>query len=302
MKITKKRIVNVEHYISTIRDEEEFYVAISDLENQRARSIQIGFTENLSIGEQILPLAVGPVTRFNANGKNIIRRDLEKETFYVQREWSWTDWADNTHSKVVFIPRLRFPRDFINPPSEELLIDDYNNAKIIVSRQLVKTPENFTDIKHIINVFLELFGECDLIRENYQPFIFENITRLNWRILPPGQYPWEKVREQVKDRIQQLPRGNRPIVEHQLEIISNHTPNFVAVGQGGFSDYMVFGFPVKNIYVLESTRTGNATYVFNEDWEVLSQMNKAEILNNNLQQERILHTPNWEAKINQLLR
>jgi hypothetical protein len=182
------------------------------------------------------------------------------------------------------------------------LIDNYNEAKIIVSRQLIKTPENFTDIKHVINVFLELFGECDLIRENYQPFIFENITRLNWRILPPGQYPWEKVREQVKDRIQQLPRGNRPIVENQLEIISNHTPNFVAVGQGGFSDYMVFGFPAKNIYVLESIRTGNATYVFNEDWEVLSQMNKAEILNNNLQQERILHTPNWEAKINQLLR
>jgi hypothetical protein len=51
MKITKKRIVNVEHYISTVRDGEEFYVAISDLENQRVRSIQIGFTENLTIGE-----------------------------------------------------------------------------------------------------------------------------------------------------------------------------------------------------------------------------------------------------------
>lgn len=228
-------------------------------------------------------------------------RDLPKERFFVSRLWKWKDFQDNQYEKIIYIPRERFQRNLVLPPGEELLIDSYGQNNIIVSRALIKTPENYDSIKHIVNIFLEIFGECDLIKEDYTSFLYENVTRLNWRILPQGQYPWENVRQIVQETIVRQPRGNQPVIAHQLEVITNHIPNFVAVGQGGFNDYIVFGFPSKNIYILESIKTGNATYVFGDDWVNLSRMTKAEILNNNLFIDRIFHNPTWMQRINDIL-
>lgn len=301
MKIIKRRVINVEPYIATVRHGEEFHIAFNGFNDQLARIRQIGFSENLQVGQQILPFILGPISRFNANGKYLIRRDLPKEEFFMERIWKWKDYQGNEYEKFVYVRRERYQRELIPPPSEELVIDSYGQNNIVVSRAFVKGPANFDEIKHTINLFLELFGECDLIRENYEPFLFENVTRLNWKIFPPGQYPWPAVREIAQERIQRQPAGNRPVIANRLEKITSHTPNFVAVGQGGFYDYVVFGFPQKEIYILESIKTGNATYVFGNDWEVLSRITKAEILNNQLQQERIFHRPGWEAKINEIL-
>ena len=226
MKIIKKRIINVENYITAIRFGERFHVVSLDLDTKINRIRQIGFSENLELGEKILPAILGPVSRYNSEGKFNIRRDLEKETFYMCRHWEWTDWGGNTHSDFVYIPRERYPRELIPPPSEELLVTNYNDTKMIVSREFVKEENDFNSIKHIINLFLELFGECDLIRENYQPFIPDNITRLNWKIFPQGQYPWEQVRDIVQERVERQPRGNRPVIERQIKSITNYVPSW----------------------------------------------------------------------------
>lgn len=300
MKIIKKRIINVDPYIATIKNGEEFHIAFNSFNENIERINQIGFT-NPQVGEQILPAILGPVSRYNANGRFNIRRDLPKEEFYVERLWKWKDYQGNEYEKITFTRRERYPRELVPPPGEELLVDSYGQNNIIVSRAFIKEEENYEVIKHTLNLFLELFGECDLIRENYEPFVYNNITRLNWRILPQGEYPWATIREVAQERIARQPVGNRPVISNRLEIISAHVPNFVAVGRGGFYDYMVFGFPAKNIYILESIKTGNATYVFGKDWEELSKLTKAEILNNDLQEERIFHSPAWEVRINEIL-
>jgi hypothetical protein len=301
MKIIKKRVINVETYLSTIRNDEEFHIAFNGFNERRERIQQIGFSNNPQVGEQILPAIIGSVTRFNANGSFILRRELPKETYYIARLWKWKDFQGNEYEKIIYIPRERYHREPIAPPSEELLIDSYGQNNIVVSRAFKNEPQSFEAIKNMINIFLEIFGECDLIRENYEPFLYDNVTRLNWRILPQGDYPWPIIRNLAQERIARQPRGNQPVIANQLEIITTHVPNFVAVGEGGFSDYIVFGFREKNIYILESIRVGNATYIFGNNWEVLSRMTKAEILNNNLHLERIFHSPNWEHKINQIL-
>lgn len=70
----------------------------------------------------------------------------------------------------------------------------------------------------------------------------------------------------------------------------------------GYS-YGVVGnkFNQRNIYTLESLYYGNATYIFGEKWEELSKKTKAEILNQNLQADRIIHREGWDSKIDQLL-
>lgn len=87
MKIIKKRVLNVESYISTVRDGEEFHIAFNGFNENIARIQQIGFSNNPQVGEQVLPTVVGPVTRFNANGSFTLRRDLPKETYFMTRLW-----------------------------------------------------------------------------------------------------------------------------------------------------------------------------------------------------------------------
>ena len=47
---------------------------------------------------------------------------------------------------------------------------------------------------------------------------------------------------------------------------------------------------------------GNATYVFRDNWEGLSKLSKAEIIQNNLQEKRLVHRVNWPYKILEILK
>ena len=127
------------------------------------------------------------------------------------------------------------------------------------------------------------------------------MRRLNWEILPPGRYPWEQLKERVNPVIKQAKEGNQKVILNRFETINSFAPEFYAIGRGGFRGYLIFGFPKQNIYILESIFTYNATYVFEEKWEALSQMTKAQILNENLQKERIIHQKGWHARIRQLV-
>ena len=56
------------------------------------------------------------------------------------------------------------------------------------------------------------------------------------------------------------------------------------------------------IYVLESLIYGNATYILGENWENLSQLSKAEILNGNHHLERFVHGENWEDNLKEFIK
>ena len=300
MNIRKVRIRNINPYLRLIAQNDNFHIGLLNFNDYQDRLKDIGFTEELRVNEQILPKSVGSITEYNSEGKYNILKDQEKETYYQTREWTWKDWGGNTHSKIVYIQRERYPREFVAPPSCELKIAEKENSKLLISESLNRNSGE-EKIKHIINLFLEIFGECDILTNELIPPISHNTVRLNWKLLPQGEYPWERLQEEVTEIIDRQPRGNQPVAYFRLETITDHTPNFVAVGNGGFNDYLVFGFPNKNLFILESIRTGNATYVFDHNWEELSQLSKKEILDNALQHDRIIHREDWEDNINELL-
>lgn len=101
--------------------------------------------------------------------------------------------------------------------------------------------------------------------------------------------------------VRDAPGTNQPVVEYRLERVNRYQPKFVAIGRAGFRGYVIFGFPEKNLYVLESAYIGNATYVFAENWEELSKRTKAEILSESLQLRRIIHRDGWDSEIDRLL-
>jgi hypothetical protein len=189
------------------------------------------------------------------------------------------------------------------PPSVELTIaTNPRDEKLVVSPAMGYTRTNEQDILHIINLFLEIFGECHIVTSDLEEIIRAEVRRLNWEVLPSGRMPWKRLRPHVDSFVRRHRRGNRPVIESRLQTINAHEPEFVALGRAGFSGYVVFGFPGKNLYVMESVNRDNATYIFEEDWRRLSMMTKAEILDHSLQKDRIVHRNGWPSRIENLLR
>lgn len=305
MLIKQRRIVNLPLHLDFVQSGTSVALGLSGIDRFHDKFTTMGFGD-LAPGETVLPArSSGPVSRYNAEGKNNIHRDRPMETAYRTIRWHWIechgiDRVEQSDWKAV--PYQRYPRTFVLPPSIEIQIATSSSGEpVLVSQTYKYVPENEDVIQHIINLFLELFGECEVFSGDLSPIMRSPTRRLNWHILPPGKYPWDVLHERLNPAIEQAPKGNRSLVSERFEIISAHQPAFTAIGMGGFRGYVVFGFPSKNLYLLECAFVDNATYVFGESWEDLSKLTKAEILDGKLVKERMVHREKWRERITRLL-
>lgn len=296
----------MQRYLNVLNIGDYFRVAIKFDDGIKAILIKAGFTEDFATGEKILPsIQFGKISTINAEGTYKKRKDLEMETVYRQIEWNWKDWGGNEHSDIVDIPYKRYPREYTLPPSIELQILESPKLeeKIIASDLILYDESNYELIKHTINLFLEIFRVCIILKKDLAPVVKNTkIVRLNWEVLPKGRYPWDKSKRYLDSIIGVAKRGHQPVIRQRFEIISKANPDFLALGKAGFHGYVVFGFSKKNIFILESIHFGNATYIFENDWECLSQMTKAEILNNNFQKDRLIHKNGWKEEVEKYIK
>jgi hypothetical protein len=307
MIIRKRRIRKVEKYLGFITPGSRIALGLSEINRLVDKLHLCGFSQALEIGETVLPNAsLGPVSQFNAEGKYIKHKDQPMETAYRMVEWHWKefrgrhDTEDMTDWRNVSYPR--YPRTYVSAPSVELQIaSNAQGSSMLIADPVEYNEDNFDTIRHTVNLFLEIFGECQIFGDDLEQIIHSPLIRLNWKILPPGRYPWERLEEHVRPLIEQARQGNQVIIEDRFKTINGYNPDFHAVGQAGFYGYVVFGFPAKGIFVFESIFTRNATYVFDENWEDLSKMTKAEILSEQLQRDRIIHLRGWHDRILTLL-
>jgi len=298
LKISQTRIRSLKKYIPFIQGKE--IVVSIDANSNAAKMRQVGFSSSPQEGEMILPIPIGTVSAFNAEGKEKIRKDLPMETHYRQVEWTWEQWSGRdqteTRSKIADVPYDRYPRDFIEPPSVELKL-----AQEKVVSQVLSYPKDEDLIIHTINLFLEIFGECEILNSNLEEIIKTPEKSLKWAVLPEGEMPWNKIEKDLEPALKRANSQEKAVFRDRFDTINSYKPDFGAYGLAGFSGYVVFGFKRKNLYICESIWHGNAIYVFQEDWRELSKMTKAEILRGGLQKERIIHYQDWKDRIDELL-
>jgi len=304
--ITKRRIRSLGQYIKGFKSGDKIVICVSCNRECAEKAVNIGFTNDLSAGERVLPKDIGNITRFNSKGKEIPLKDKAKETHFRQQEWQWKQFRGRygfeEKSKIVDIPYERYPRKGIEAPSFELMVAvDVTGSKLIVSDSMDLVQASEDQIIHVINLFLEVFGACEIRNEDLDAIIKAPVKNLNWDILPLGKKPWGELQPLVSCVIDSASKGNRVVIDKRFEAINSYEPDFVAVGRAGFSGYLVFGFLDKSLYVLESTKTNNATYIIENDWERLSGLTKAEILNRKLHKERVVHRESWFNEMNRVL-
>ncbi len=290
MQLKGKSVRSISKFTPIINDGRSFFIGVTVAGNEDRLQI-IGFPKNIEAGLSILPSEIGKCTKFNSSGREVVRMDLPlvSETKMV---WStWNDWHGYSHSGIQRRNYKVRQKDLIAPPGEHITIFKTGNDLFAVSRELSVTNDSEDSILHVVNLFLECFGQCQLLDQNITQII--KVRRLNWVVLPKGEYPWDVAKEHVKKLTSRLLNGDREVVEYRIERITKNRPDFLAIGQGGFYGYFVFGFTKKELYVLESPSLGNATYIFKSNWKELSQLTKKEILTGSLHYRRIIHNRGW---------
>lgn len=308
MKVTKKRIRSVVTNFPFLQESSTLVFGLLDLGSHSARLHQAGFSPGLSAGKSVLPKVMGAVSRYNAEGRYVRQQPPEKEKVTRMIEWIWTErhgQDEVERSDFKHVPYERYKRVFLPPPGIDLTIATDSKT----GNQLVVTPPieyagaaTDAQVIHQVNLLLELFGECEVLTEDFDQIIRAEVRRLNWQVLPAGTRDWETLKQELEPLVERQKPGLQGVIRRRFAYVNSFEPDFVAVGQAGFSGYVVFGFPEKGVYVLESVHTNNATYVFEQNWETLSQMTKTDILVQQLQRDRVFHTNGWTEQVARILR
>jgi hypothetical protein len=303
MRIQKSRIVSPKAYLRTLACDDQFHVVFALNGEEATDALQrAGFSADAMAGESVLPPSHGSVSTFNSDGRDIVRKDLPKENRYIRTiYWRWREWSGKERGDYRDIYQDCYPREHIDAPVEELTLVEHDGRKLIVSALLKNNDQQLNRTTHVINLFLEIFGSCEIVSVNLKNFIPPNVRRASWRMLPPGDYPWHRLKEHIAQAVSDSGEDFQLVIWNRQETLQAHQPDEIFVGQGGFNDYLAYVFKKKRIIVLESVRKDNAIYVLGEDWKLLSQLSKAEILNGKRHLARIVHTKGWKNRLAEIL-
>lgn len=294
----KKRIKSVDKYLDQIK-EDKICIGFECKIEQIEILYQAGFMPDVVLGQQILPIVKGSTTAFNANGKGIPQKHLPKETCYRIISVYSPNWHGNYTYKEFMVPYHRYPRIYIPAPNHEVFIRHIDDTHIIISSHDIAISDK-ESIKVIINMFLELFKECFITESSNFQIPIPNLISVPWTILPKGVRLTNE-ESNLLDRFISTKNKQKVDIKRRLDHIINFNPSLIAIGNGGFNDYIVFGFEDHNLFVFESNNPNNATYIFIGNWVDISKRTKAEIISGNLHKARLIHTKDWDNKITQTI-
>lgn len=251
------------------------------------------------------PPSSGRYSRANVEGKVVVRRDLPM----IKKTFSWEtpnygDWSKGSHTSSV--TRDVYQRDLIPPKEVELsatLIESRPDGflvKFAVEQVLNRRSPDFKkELLYNLNILQENVGAVDVFPSAATLAQYAQTVRVDWEILPPGT---------VDEVLKQMLAGKRPIapdkrelMEKRLEIMARLEPEAYIAGTSGFLRYFGAKFG-EDFVVFENVNYGNAIYVMYENWEVLSQRSRIDLLKGPRDDfERIEHRKGWEKKLKSLL-
>jgi hypothetical protein len=150
--------------------------------------------------------------------------------------------------------------------------------------------------KHIVNRILEDIA----IYERRGPLLAA--SKVNWKLLPKGSYPFDKVLKHFEELSRRKKYQHQEYDVARLHRINSLSPDEIYVGNDEFEGYVVFYFAQIKTAVLDCPLTGNAIYVFGENWKTLSRLTKSALINRRASGfHRIVHNGEWFSRLKSLL-
>lgn len=301
--LIKQTRINSCRYFAAAIPNTPIFVRVEDVGRFDSKLRAFGFKKSDENGTSILPCIVNRYAKKNAEPFFTIDKSLPLEDYTQTVYWTRYEWAGKDQLNPVtdfsYINKKRYHRDYFAPYAVYFTLVTDGNKSHIVSDAIPYSEEKQNKLLNTINMLLGLFGECTVDfteRDNKMKRVV-----VNWDILPKGEYPWSTVKETLDELTKGHTKTRTKMMLRNCEAIYAKQPDFVAYGRSGFKGYAVFGFTSRNLYILESVVTNNATYVLENDWEAISQLSKAEILSQELHKERIIHSKNWKKNFDKIM-
>lgn len=249
------------------------------------------------------PSSCGLYARRNIDGWEEKRRDLPKE----RREISTLAPSWNSGS-YHFISREidAYPVDY--HPAKSLtisakVIEHLANAALVrfrVDQPLEKVSNSFSaDLQFNLRFLREAVGHAHVYDADLTDEEFARIQSVDWELLPKGSV------EQVLARLNGH-RGINPerlkVASERLRVLDRLDHDGFIVGTGRFAKYFGAKFGDR-LVALENLEYGNALYVFEDNWEKLTQLSRTELIRRrDPSVHRIPHLPGWQSFIRKLVR
>lgn len=249
-----------------------------------------------NIGDIVLPSGnFGVECERNAYGYTYPDKSRPQERRYVSTNWIHPFGNENASSVAVDIYKKCYSQVKVPPTEIEFILYEGGEAnKYVIANLTPQIINNF--LKETVNLFLEIYGYCYIFSDEITIDEATNRRRCNWEMLPPGEKPSAHLINHLKK--QGIATDIFDV--ERLRILDKYKTEQVVGGINGFNGYYAYIF--KKYCVLESAIYGNATYIIpKENWEILSQKTKQELIDENVVVEKIIHTKKWNNTIRQIL-
>lgn len=277
----------------------------SDVETGKFSHLGIQIdNDKLSYPSSIIPPAnQGRFSSRNINGYVVRRDDLPKEPFTISFDApNWGDWSYGSHT--VDFSRERYPREHYAPKLSEIKIecqnDDFNRShflfKFEIDAVLNKIKSEFEeDLFFYLNILQENVSGFDVAKAGTSFNDHLKSLNLSWELLPPGNLELviRKIFKNKEPTVQAF-----DTVKDRYQFFNQLNAQSIVVGSSGMQRY--FGALIRDdLVVFENLKYGNAVYVMFENWKVLSQKSRIDLLSGRYGKnfERVVHLPGWKQSV-----
>ena len=253
------------------------------------------------------PRNQGKYSTWNVEGREIVRKDLPKETHYTSVETpNWGDSSNGTHT--VDLPYEKYPREFLPPRELEILTNCHDarpglDVYVIAFRVQEVLDKMATGFEKLLfedlNLLQENIGFCGVEAAEMALRDYIKTLRVSWEILPPGT---------IEQTIQRLFQGKTPLTEEKAVAVERYEffmslkPKSLVYGDSGFRRY--FGALLEdNLVVFENIQYGNAVYVLFENWGDLSTRSRIDLISGKYGTnfERVVHQSGWKDTVREIV-
>lgn len=248
------------------------------------------------------PASCGVFAGRNLEGWTEKRNDLPKELREVS-SWapSWNSGSYHLVSRQIEAYPVEHHAAKLLTLSATVLEDLVDSAlvRFRIDQPLDRSSEEFAaDLLFNIRLLQEAVGEAHIFDADLSDDEFARIQRVDWELLPPGS--GERVLERLaSSNPKDSERLN--VAGERLRVLDRLGHDGYIVGAGKFARYFGVKFSGR-LVALESLEYGNALYVFDENWEQLTQLSRTELIKRrDPSVHRLPHLPGWQSAIRKLV-
>lgn len=260
---------------------------------------KFGLSKDFKADEPQLPKPAGARSRVNRRGLWVRQQPEEKEEIKRHIKYKTKDGTTVEYDRIFNI----YKKVLLDKLGIELTFVQHEEVgPLIVSPVLVNDEEekNHRLNAHVINLFLEIFKDFEILRENYE-YYFKAEEEFPHVILPEGSLSDPRIFNEFVDVVTEHNKASErdPFIR-RLDVFKEFKATLKS--SKGLNGYAVIEFEGKNIVAVESLKQGHATYLFNKkDYEETIVNDKQQVIRNELMLKRFYHTSGWERNVRRFI-